>query len=275
MELRPPGSLACLPRTLPPIRLSSKSWRGQGMSCIACRRGLLLAILPHRRRQQPQAVEDDENGAPLMADHRERQGQVEEQAAGDQHRHGDHRENQVLADDPRGAACQAMGGRQPSHVLRKQRDVGRLQRDVRACRSHGDADIRARQRSRIVHTVADERDLARAAISPTMRTLSSGSMSAWISSGRRPSSAPILHGDRRAGRPSSSRSGCTPPVAQRRKRAAEVARTLSATVTAPSTRASLAEIDHGLRCPAASVCERRMVDRRPHLRASRGLPAQS
>ena len=48
---------------------------------------------------------------------------------------------------------------QPLHVLGQQGDVGGLERDLRAGRAHGDADISAGQCGCIVDAVADKGDL--------------------------------------------------------------------------------------------------------------------
>ena len=51
--------------------------------------------------------------------------------------------------------------REPPHIFRQKRHIGCLQRDVRSRRTHGDADVGAGKRSRVVDAVSDERDLAR------------------------------------------------------------------------------------------------------------------
>ena len=71
-----------------------------------------------------------------MANDRNRERQLKEQSAGDEHRHGAHGENQILFDDRCGPACQLMRIGKPSHVFRQQRDVGSLKRDVRTDRDN-------------------------------------------------------------------------------------------------------------------------------------------
>ena len=57
----------------------------------------------------------------------------------------------------RGAA-ETDGERNLQQLVGHQRDVGRLEGRVRACRAHRDADVGGRQRRRIVHAVADHRN---------------------------------------------------------------------------------------------------------------------
>lgn len=49
--------------------------------------------------RQPEAVEDDHDGAALSACHGGRAGKLEEQATDDQRCHGLHRKGEVLSDD--------------------------------------------------------------------------------------------------------------------------------------------------------------------------------
>jgi hypothetical protein len=161
-----------------------------------------------------------------MADHRQRQRQVEEQAAGDQHRHGADGEDQVLPDDPCGAPRQAVRVGQPLHVLGQQRHIGGLKRDLRPGRAHGDADIGAGQRGRVVHAVADEGDLALPARAATSRTLSCGSIPAWISSGFKPELPPMRSATGRRS-PVIITMRRDAAVAQRGERLAELARASS------------------------------------------------
>src|SRR3546814_1727824 len=62
---------------------------------------------------------------------------------------GDHAEadNQVLPDDPAGAAAQPYGKRKMRKVVGHERNVGGLERNVRPGGAHGDADRRIRDRS--------------------------------------------------------------------------------------------------------------------------------
>lgn len=110
--------------------------------------------------REAQAVQDDQHGAPLMSDHRERKRQVEEQATGNQDQHGTDRDDEVLPDDRGRPSGQAVCIGQLLHVLRQKSDIGRLKCDIRPGCSHRDADIGPGQCRSIVHAVPDESDLA-------------------------------------------------------------------------------------------------------------------
>ena len=95
-----------------------------------------------------------------MANHHQRQRQIEEQPADDQNHHGADGEGQVLPDHPCGSARQAVRVRKPLHILGQQRHIGGLKRHLGPGRAHGDADIGAGQRRGVVHAVADKGDAA-------------------------------------------------------------------------------------------------------------------
>jgi len=70
-----------------------------GKSVVTPRRELCFQPAD-RVGEQPQPVQDHKHGAAFMAEHRQRQRQVEEQAARDQHQHRADGKGEVLADDP-------------------------------------------------------------------------------------------------------------------------------------------------------------------------------
>jgi len=113
-----------------------------------------------RVSEQAQAVQHHKHGPALVPQNRERQGQGEQQAGGDQHQHRADRKRQILPDDATGPPRQPMRLGQPRHVIGQKRDIGGLKRDLAAGRAHGDPRIGARQCSCIIHSVANERHLA-------------------------------------------------------------------------------------------------------------------
>ena len=100
------------------------------MSWIACQRWLLPSTLPDRRREQLEAIQNDQDGTPLVADNGQRQRQFEEQTSGDEHRHRGQREHQVLPDDRCCPTCQTMGFRELFHILRQECYISGLEGDV-------------------------------------------------------------------------------------------------------------------------------------------------
>ena len=60
--------------------------------------------------QQTQTVQHHQKRAAFVTKNCKRQGQVKEQSRCDQNQHGPDGKDQVLSDDPQGAARQAVGG---------------------------------------------------------------------------------------------------------------------------------------------------------------------
>src|SRR5690606_41773400 len=83
------------------------------------------------------------NSSTSVTNHREREREYKKQPSGYQKGHGSHGKHQVLPDNQPSAPGQLMRIREPAHVLRQKRHIGRMEGYVRACHTHGDPDISA------------------------------------------------------------------------------------------------------------------------------------
>ena len=117
--------------------------------------------------------------------------------------------------------------------------------DFRACRSHCNAHIGARQRRGVVHTIANKRDRSTNSHLADKADLVFGSISAWISFGFSPNASPMRRATAR--RSPVIMAMVLTPLARRAARARDdVSRSLSPRLTAPRTRASRPRIDDRL-----------------------------
>jgi hypothetical protein len=96
------------------------------LQCAAGRH-CLDRIPPDTVREKAQAVQNDQYGPAFMSDYRQRQRQIEEQSARDEHQHSSNRDGEVLPDDSGGAPRQPVRLRQLLHVFRQQGHIGRLE----------------------------------------------------------------------------------------------------------------------------------------------------
>ena len=109
--------------------------------------------------EQAQCVHDHEQCRPLM--HGDgRPDPKTKNSCRNQNRHHAQTDEDILSDDRSGLPRQANRERQMGQIVRHQRYVGSLQRDVGARCTHGNSNGRIRHRGSVVHTVADHRDLA-------------------------------------------------------------------------------------------------------------------
>lgn len=95
-----------------------------------------------------------------MANHHQRQRQIEEQPADDQNHHGADGEGQVLPDHPCGSARQAVRVHKPLHILGQQRHIGGLSATSDPAAPMAMPTSAQGQRRGVVHAVADKGDAA-------------------------------------------------------------------------------------------------------------------
>src|SRR6185437_3561548 len=115
---------------------------------------------PGAGAQQPQAVESDDDGGSLVAQHAEGKRQVPGEVPGDQGGDDGGGDHQVRGDDPAGAAGQPDDGRDGGQVVAHDDDVGGVQGQVRAGPAHGGTGADGGQGRGVVNPIPGQQHLA-------------------------------------------------------------------------------------------------------------------